>query len=184
MWSPAVVWRRRSRLLPAGRPHPVQELQRTPHPGPLGQNLHRLLTNLYLNLFAPGLTDPRTAGTLLIAACSLTVSVENRYFYFLLTSVRLLPLHFLYSLVHRLQCLAQRLYDSGLTCRQLGLHFIIHPLRYCPHIPCTCHFILLLTLSKTMKAHTDVTDFNLKIRIFFQIRDMRDNQDYGLSEPG
>lgn len=29
-------------------------------------------------------------------------SVENRYFYFLLTSVRLLPLHFLYSLVHRL----------------------------------------------------------------------------------
>lgn len=35
-----------------------------------------------------------------------------------------------------------------------------------------------------MKAHTDVTDFNLKIRIFFQIRDTRDNQDYGLSEPG
>lgn len=98
MWSPAVVWRRRSRLLPAGRPYPVQELQRTPHPGPLGQNLHRLLTNLYLNLLAPGLTDPRTAGALLIAACSLTVSVENRYFNFLLTSVRLLPLHFLYYL--------------------------------------------------------------------------------------
>lgn len=44
VWPPAVVWRRRARLLPAGRPHLVQELQRSPHPGPVGQNLHRLLT--------------------------------------------------------------------------------------------------------------------------------------------
>lgn len=45
MWSPAVLGRRGSRLLPAGRPHLVQGLQRSPHPGPLGQNLHRLLTD-------------------------------------------------------------------------------------------------------------------------------------------
>ena len=46
MWPPAVVWGGGPRLLPAGRPHLVQELQRSPHPGPLGQNLHRLLTEL------------------------------------------------------------------------------------------------------------------------------------------
>ena len=45
MRSPAVLRRRGSGLLPAGRPHLVQGLQRSPHPGPLGQNLHRLLTD-------------------------------------------------------------------------------------------------------------------------------------------
>lgn len=48
MWPPAVLRGGGSRLLPAGRTHPVQELQRSPHPGPVGQNLHRLLTNLTL----------------------------------------------------------------------------------------------------------------------------------------
>lgn len=44
MRPPAVVRRGGAGLLPAGRPHLVQELQRPPHPGPLCQNLHRLLT--------------------------------------------------------------------------------------------------------------------------------------------
>lgn len=44
MRPPAVVRRGGAGLLPAGRPHLVQELQCSPHPGPLGQNLHRLLT--------------------------------------------------------------------------------------------------------------------------------------------
>lgn len=48
MWPPAVLRGGGSRLLPAGRTHPVQELQRSPHPGPVGQNLHRLLTNFTL----------------------------------------------------------------------------------------------------------------------------------------
>lgn len=46
MRSPAVLRGGGSRLLPAGRPHPVQELQRSPHPGPLSQNLHWLLIRL------------------------------------------------------------------------------------------------------------------------------------------
>lgn len=46
MRSPAVLRGGGSRLLPVGWPHPVQELQRSPHPGPLSQNLHWLLIRL------------------------------------------------------------------------------------------------------------------------------------------
>lgn len=44
MRAPAVLRGGGPRLLPTGRPHPVQELQRSAHPGPVGQNLHWLLT--------------------------------------------------------------------------------------------------------------------------------------------
>lgn len=43
MRAPAVLRGGGARLLPTGRPHPVQELQRSAHPGPVGQNLHWLL---------------------------------------------------------------------------------------------------------------------------------------------
>lgn len=87
MWSPAVLWRGGARLLPTGRPHLVQELQRSPHPGPLSQNLHWLLTN---HLFSPlTLKNPRTRNMLHIFAgtdgkwpCSVQSRATFSFFFF------------------------------------------------------------------------------------------------------
>lgn len=196
MWPPAVLGRRGSRLLPAGRPHLVQGLQRSPHPGPLGQNLHRLLTDplrlchfflkplplsqIHEQLHINDSTDKKRSSfvqsyfflffffpptcllwVLINFAVGPSGGIRQQFHFFFCyfdeATTSFHPevlLHFPSFLVHMFSSVI----NSGLTCRQLGLHLPFIHTGTAQQLACT----LLLSLSKTMNVWKDIIDLDLR----------------------